>query len=133
VKPDFGVFLRADFLTITSQQLQPKFGDLVICNPPFNRDTKIKGRRLVPELFFDRAVELWGSTLAMVLICPMGFRLNQRKKSTRWRKLRISPQITSIVSLPLDIFEGVLFHSEVLMFGVHGLPAHSFLPLNAVE
>ncbi len=59
----------------------------------------------------------------------MGFRLNQRKISKRWKWLRDNcPPITSIISLPLDIFDNVQFHSEILIFNVPKLKPHYFLP-----
>jgi type I restriction enzyme M protein len=100
--------------------------DLVLCNPPFNGAT---GKRLYPEVFLEHVFELFGKDISVVLFVPMGFRLNQRRKSKRWRWLRdCEAKITSIISLPLDIFEGVEFHNEVLIFNVSGLEPHYFLP-----
>ena len=46
----------------------------------------------------------------------MGVRLNQNKGSKRWRWLRDrAPAITSIISLPRDIFGSVDFHCEILL------------------
>ena len=79
-------------------------------------------------MFFDKCLEVWGKELKMVMIAPMGFRLNQRMKSTRWKKLRdCGVDITSILSLPLDIFPGVQFHSEVLFFNIEAEKSHFFL------
>jgi len=36
------------------------------------------------------------------------------------------PAISSIVALPKDVYDGVLFHSEVLIFNVDGLNGHYF-------
>jgi hypothetical protein len=36
------------------------------------------------------------------------------------------------VSLPLDIFPGVEFHAEILIFNVKGIDAHYFLPESAL-
>jgi len=59
----------------------------------------------------------------------MGFLLNQRRKSKRWRWLRdCGAEITSIVSLPLDIFPDVEFHNEILIYNVSGINPHYFLP-----
>ncbi len=100
--------------------------DLVLCNPPFNGAS---GRKLYPEVFLRHIFDLFGSTQPVVLFVPMGFMLNQRKKSKRWRWLRdCGARITSIVSLPLDIFEGVEFHAEIVIFNVDGLDPHYFLP-----
>jgi type I restriction enzyme M protein len=100
---------------------------LIICNPPFNN--KGYGRKLLPELFTDKVFELYGEHTPLVMFSPMGFRLNQRVKSKRWRKFRgRNAQITSIVSLPLDIFPNVEFHSEILIWNIPHLKPHYFLP-----
>ena len=100
--------------------------NLVLCNPPFNG---APGKRLYPEVFLEKIFALFGVTTPIVMFAPMGFRLNQRRKSKRWRWLRdCGAEITSIISLPLDTFEGVEFHVEILVFNVAGLKAHYFLP-----
>ena len=64
----------------------------------------------------------------------MGLRLNQRKHSTRWRWLRdTKAQITSIITLPLNIFSEVEFHVEILVFNVTGVRPHYFLPEEALQ
>lgn len=110
---------------------------LVICNPPFNtysdnkkwmKENK-KGKALLPELFADKVFKLFDKDVPLILFSPMGLRLNQRKKSNRWRKMRDEwPQISSIVSLPLDIFPDVEFHNEILIFNIDGLNPHYMLP-----
>ncbi len=105
--------------------------DLVLCNPPFNGAA---GKRLYPEVFLEHIFKLYGPTIATILFVPMGFRLNQRRKSKRFRWLRdCGAQITSIVSLPLDLFEAVEFHAEVLIFNVEEINAHYFLPEEALQ
>jgi hypothetical protein len=112
-----------DFL----QETQTINTSLVICNPPFNIGT---GRTLSPEIFMDKILELCGYDVPIILICPMGMRLNQKKSSKRWRKMRdVYPKITSIISLPLDIFENTLFHSEILCFNTPNFDPHYFLKL----
>jgi hypothetical protein len=52
-------------------------------NPPFNIDTKTKqciqehygGRPLLPEAWFAKAIELFGSNVPIVMSTPYGFRL----------------------------------------------------------
>jgi len=100
--------------------------ELIVCNPPFNLGV---GKKLGSEVFLKKILELWRKDAAIVLFVPMGFRLNQRKTSKRWRWLRDScPPITSIISLPLDIFENVAFHSEILIFNAPALKPHYFIP-----
>ena len=65
------------------------------------------------------------------MICPFGFRLNQTKKSKRWKKLRDNfPPITTIISLPVDIFDGILFHTEIICFNTDKMNSHYFLDIN---
>lgn len=101
------------------------YPDLVICNPPFNGAC---GNKLYPEIFLRHIITLFGNTVPAVLFVPMGFRLNQRKKSRRWQWIKDNgPEIASIVSLPLDAFENVEFHSEILIFNVSNLKPHYWL------
>jgi len=104
------------------------YSDLVVCNPPFNLGV---GKKLGSEIFLEKILELNGkNNIAIVLFVPMGFRLNQRKTSKRWKWLRDNcPPITSIISLPLNIFDKVQFHSEILIFNAPELKPHYFLPL----
>ena len=105
---------------------KPMLVDLVVCNPPFNLGV---GKMLGSERFLRKIIGVCGETVQIVLFCPMGFRLNQRKTSARWRWLRDSNlKISSILSLPLDIFENVAFHSEILFFNSPHLQTHYFLP-----
>ena len=127
--------------TITRSFIDVKPGEiaepaLVIANPPFNIDSKTKemvagkyGRRpLLPEVWLCKIIELWGKSLPIVLFAPYGMRLNQSCKSSRWSRFVAGeyPEIKSIIALPKDIYQGVLFHSEILIFNVSGLKAHYF-------
>jgi hypothetical protein len=104
--------------------------DLVLCNPPFNGAA---GKQLYPEVFLRHAFKLFGETIPVVLFTPMGFRLNQRRKSARWRWLRdTQAKLSSIIALPLDTFPSVEFHAEILIFNVKGIHPHYFLPENAL-
>ncbi len=109
---------------------------LIIMNPPFNIDAKTKayvklhygGRPLLPEVWLMKAIELFGRNIPIVMFTPYGFRLNQTVDSKRWRKFvdGTYPAITSIISLPKNLFEDILFHSEVLVFNVRGMRGHYF-------
>jgi hypothetical protein len=82
----------------------------------------------------EHIFKLFGVEVPVVMFVPMGFRLNQRRKSKRWRWLRdCGAKITSIVSLPLDVFESVEFHAEILIFNVAELKPHYFLPEEALD
>lgn len=100
--------------------------DLILCNPPFNGH---KNRKLYPEVFLKKIVEIYGNNAKIVMIVPSGLRLNQKLKSKRWKWINENLEITSILTLPLDVFEGVLFHTEVLFFNIENIKAHYFLDL----
>jgi len=105
--------------------------DLVLCNPPFNG---APGKQLYPEVFLRHVFDLWGAKTPTVMFAPMGLRLNQRRKSARFRWLRdCGAEITSIVSLPLDAFSNVEFHVEILIFNLSGVRPHYFLPEEALK
>lgn len=100
--------------------------DMVIINPPFNIG---RGTKLSPEVFMDKILELCPEGIPIILITPMGYRLNQRKTSRRWIKMRDNyPPIHSIISLPLNMFEDTLFHCEVICYNCDKLQPHYFLP-----
>ena len=102
--------------------------DLVLCNPPFNNDVT-ESKAFAPELFLNKILQVAGKKTPIVLFSPMGMRLNQEKPSKRWRWMRDeTPQITSIIALPLDIFPGVVFHAEILLFNMPRLKPHYFIP-----
>ncbi len=72
----------------------------------------------------------FGKDIPIVLFVPIGFRLNLTLKSKRWLKLTNGtyPPISSLITLPKNIFPGVVFHSEILIFNIKGLKSHYFLP-----
>ena len=121
------IFIKANFLKMQKLNFNVNDVSLVLCNPPFNNK---KGRELLPEVFLKKIFELFGEKVPVVLFVPMGFRLNQRVKSKRWQYFRdeCSAKITSIISLPLDIFSGVEFHSEILIWNIKGLKPHYWIP-----
>ena len=116
-------FLCSKFENISEWNMS--YPDLILLNPPFNNAPQ---KKLYPEVFIRQIVNLFGTKIPIVLFAPMGFRLNQKKRSKRWQWLRDSGlQISSIVSLPLDIFDNVRFHSEILIFNVPNLKSHYWL------
>jgi type I restriction enzyme M protein len=122
-------FIKGKFEDCTWYEDWPS-PDLVLCNPPFNG---AKGRRLYPEVFLEHIFKLFGPKIPVVLFVPMGFLKNQRRKSKRWRWLRdCGAEITSIISLPLDTFDGVEFHCEILLFNIAGVKPHYFLSEEAL-
>lgn len=91
--------------------------DLVLVNPPFNNDVKHK-KTFLPEEFLRKIIDVVPTNTPIVMIVPAGFRQNVRKKSKRLLFLS-TLEISSIVSLPLDVFEddGILFHTEIVFIG----------------
>ena len=128
-----GTVIR-DFISMEPGELDRPA--LVVANPPFNIEAKTlklvaqsHGRRpLLPEVWLAKSIELWGKDIPLALFAPYGLRLNQTVKSRRWRLFADGsyPDISSIVALPKDVYSGVLFHSEVLIFNVDGLKGHYF-------
>jgi len=102
--------------------------DMVLFNPPFNSGN---GKRLICERFLDHTIKLLkDKSIPIIMFAPMGFRLNQVKESKRWRKLRDEyPPITTIITLPLDIYDNVNFHSEIICFNTEKLKGHYFLDI----
>ena len=131
-----------NYLEVRRDEIKEKVS-LVIMNPPFNIDTKTKqyihdnygGRPLLPEVWFSKAIELFGKEVPIVMFTPYGFRLNQTEESKRWMKFMNGqyPPITGIVSLPKNVFEGILFHSEVLIFNLKMENGHYFVKDNGQE
>ena len=130
----FSPTMKRNWLAIQRGELSPPA--LIIMNPPFNIDEKTKayikthygGRPLLPEIWLMKAIELFGTHTPIVMFTPYGFRLNQTTESARWRKFidGTYPDITSIISLPKNLFENILFHSEVLVFNIYGMKGHYF-------
>lgn len=125
--------IQKNFLNIKATNKRPS---LVLLNPPFNMDDnnrefckkKFGGRPLLPELFIDQIFSLYGKDVPVVLITPYGLRLNLTADSKRWHKFSDAdfPPITSIISLPKNTFEGILFHVEILIFNIPQLKPHYF-------
>ncbi len=121
-------FLKTNFFgTVLGSFFEKKY-DLILCNPPFNDEKKEYGRKLMPELFLRKIFELWGEKAKVVLFVPMGFRLNCRYEADRlkWLRKDCKAKITSILSLPVNTFKGVLFHSEILFWNIKGIKSHYF-------
>jgi hypothetical protein len=118
-----------DFFTLKPYQSEWNLeANLILCNPPFNG----YGNKLGSEVWLDKIIELFGKDIPIVLFTPMGFRLNSKKSGQRWNKFinQKYPLISSIVSLPRDIFPAVEFHSEILIFNIPNLQPHYFLSTN---
>ena len=142
-------YYNESFLSIDLNKIACK-PNLVIQNTPFNTDKRNKdwlkknkkGKALLPELFLDKIFKTWGR-VPVITISPMGVRLNQRMKSKRWKKYsKLSEEkgidISSIASLPLDIFPNVEFHVEIQFWNMPELRGHywfeeKYLPDNSLK
>jgi hypothetical protein len=90
--------------------------DLVLCNPPFSGDNGGGKVNLVP-VFLRPILEVVPPGTPIARFAPITFRLGQQTTSSRWRWVRDEcPPITSIVSLPRDVFPVVDYHCEILLF-----------------
>ncbi len=126
--------IERNFLSLKKNEYEKP--SLVIANPPFNIDEKTKvlaselvgARPLLPEVWLRKIIELWGKDIPICLFAPYGLRLNQTCNSKRWKAFADGtyPPISSIVALPKDIYDKVLFHSEVLIFNRPDLAGHYF-------
>lgn len=120
---------KTDFLKISSWQdlviRISKKPSLILCNPPFNG---YKGK-CSAEIWLDKIIELFGKNVPIVLFAPYNFRLPWKSDSKRLGKFLTNkyPPIASIISLPTKgLWEGVVFHSEILIFNIQGLEPHYF-------
>ena len=105
--------------------------DLVIFNPPFNIGY---GRKLSVEVFMDKLLSLVSIDTPIVMITPMGYRLNQKKSSSRWRKMREEyPEISTIISLPLNTFIDTEYHCEIVCYNTNFLKPHYFIDKKYIE
>jgi type I restriction enzyme M protein len=115
---------------------------LVVINPPFNSDEDLRQdtcrmgfgtRPFIPEVFLSKTIELFGRSVIIVLFTPYGFRLNVAKNSKRLERFHdgIYPDISSIISLPKNIYDSVNFHSEILIFNSKRTKPHYFVDLDS--
>ena len=118
-------FLCKKFEDTTENDFEGEDFDLVICNPPFNGHPS---RKLYPEVFLRHITMAFGD-IPIVLITPPTLLSNQRIKSSRWKWIRENVEISSILTLPIDIFEDVLVHSHVIFFNFprKNIKPHYFL------
>ena len=137
IKSHSSVDLIQDFLNWNGGDFSLKIGyrikiRLVLCNPPFNGYKN----KLGSEVWLAKIIELFGQDIPIVLFAPMGFRLNGKQNGKRWTKFTNQeyPPISSIISLPRDIFPQVEFHSEILIFNIPNLQPHYFFaPTSKIE
>lgn len=101
-----------------------KTPDLVVCNPPWSGHWQNAN---YTEVFVRKIVTLFGPKIPLVLLCPMGFRLNQRAGSSRARWLADTLEISSIISCPANLYPTVDFHNEILLFNIKRVKPHYWI------
>jgi hypothetical protein len=114
--------IEKQHINIAYKQTPP----LVLANPPWRGHW---GRKHFPEIFLRKCVELFGTKVPIIMCVPMGTTLNLTKSSKRYSWLRDSgPQITSVISVPRDLYPGIQFHTQILLFNIKRVKPHYFLP-----
>ncbi len=99
--------------------------DLVLCNPPWNRHQR--DSISYPEVFLKKIIHLLGNKIPIVFLCPMGFRMNQRKVSKRTKWLKETMEISSIITCPLDMYPATQFHNEIILFNIKRVKPHYWM------
>lgn len=126
IDPNSKAKAKMDFFTLKPYESEWNLEvNLVLCNPPFNG---YKGKAAA-EVWLDKIIELFGKDIPLVLFAPYNFRLPWKSDSKRLSKFLSGeyPPIASIISLPTKgLWEGVIFHSEILIFNVPNLQSHYF-------
>ena len=139
-------FIQSNFFS-EGTILDSNNDDLILCNPPFNyqkgtppsyatkyaKEAGFMKKPLFPQLFLHKIFSIWGPKAQVILFTTMGFLRNQRKLDNNkfserheWlRKLYANgTRITSIISVPMNIFPGVIVHSDILIWNIKGLHPH---------
>ncbi|EDZ61946.1 hypothetical protein SMGD1_0849 [Sulfurimonas gotlandica GD1] len=92
--------------------------DLIIMNPPFNGNGRGKNL-LFPHLFLKTMFDRFGEDIPVVMITGDNFLNNNRLKSARLKYVSDGNfDITSLMTLPLDVFNGIKFNAQVLFFNM---------------
>lgn len=152
-----GKFIPCDFIA-QSEELLNKFAtknppDIILCNPPFNykegvvpeevklywRGNGFKERPLYPHVFLHKIFKVFGENAKVILFVPMGFLRNQRVlKSGRYSErytwlLNTKARITGILTVPMNIFDKVIVHSDILFWNIPRIKPHYIYKNNINE
>ena len=107
--------------------------DLIIMNPPFNGNGKGKNNLLYPHLFLKTMFDRFGEDIPIIMITGDNFLNNNTKYSKRLQYISNGKfNITSIMTLPLDIFEGVKFNTQVLFFNMPKLKPYYIFDIEKI-
>ncbi|WP_028880794.1 H-NS histone family protein [Terasakiella pusilla] len=99
--------------------------DLVLMNPPY-----VSGDRttFMPEKFLRHVLDIVPEGTPIVAVMPFNFRLNCRKNSQRLRFLN-ELNITSVITLPFNIFQDTLYSTEIICLNLPQLKSHyTYIP-----
>lgn len=106
---------------------------LIIMNPPFNGNGKGKNNLLYPHLFLKTILEEFGEDIPVIMITGDNFLNNNTLHSSRLKYISDgSFNITSIMTLPLNAFEGIKFNTQVLFFNMPKLKPYYIFDIDKV-
>jgi len=107
--------------------------DCVIMNVPFNGNGRGKNL-LFPHLFLKTIFDKFGEDMPVVMITGDNFLNNNSLNSKRLKYISDgSFKITSITTLPLNVFEGIKFNAQVLYFNMDKLQPYDIFDISKVQ
>ena len=107
--------------------------DFIIMNPPFNGNGKGRKNLLYPHLFLKTMFEKYGEDIPLVMITGDNFLNNNGVSSDRLKYIADGKfAITSVMTLPVDIFPNVKFNTQVLFFNMPKLDPHYIFDITKV-
>lgn len=99
--------------------------DFIIMNPPFNGNGKGRKNLLYPHLFLKTMFDNYGEDIPLVMITGDNFLNNNNIKSDRLKYISDGNfEVTSIITLPINIFPNVKFNTQILFFNMPKLKPH---------
>ena len=109
------IFFHQDIKELDLPDFKP---DLIVMNPPFNGNGRGKNL-LFPHLFLKTIFDKFGEDQKVIMITGDNFLNNNSINSKRLEYISNGKfDITSIMTLPLDIFENIRFNTQVLFFNM---------------
>jgi len=116
------VDLLADFLALKKSELPSKEPALILCSFPYHKG--------LPELAFDKIIELFGKNVPIIFWGTPRFRLCSKSTSKRYQKFisGFYPPIEGIITVADEVNNSPpFFQCEVYLFNL-GLKGHWFYP-----
>jgi len=107
--------------------------DLIIMNVPFNGNGRGKNL-LFPHLFLKTMFDRFGEDIPLVMITGDNFLNNNTLHSKRLKYISDGNfEITSIMTLPLNVFENIKFNAQVLFFNMPKLKPYYIYDIDKVK